>query len=167
MAARARQRAGGDRVVTRRAQQVQAVRLQAFAVAQNVNHFAGPRFLGAAERFIFQGGNTARFVTRRWVLVDRLVMGNEVLLEVIDHRNQLAKSFFVTTVVHQQLLGAEHFRHFGQHRGAAVRNHVVRETPQHRVGGNTGQAVRAAAFQTKLQLAQFTRLTLIITHRVV
>ncbi len=121
----------------------------------------------AAQRFIFQRGDPARFVARRWILVNRLVVSNEVLLKVIDHGHQLAEGFFVTAVVHQQLLGTEHFRYFSQHGGAAVGNHVVGKTPQHRVGGNTGQAVRAAAFQTKLQLAQLTRLTLIVTHHVV
>ena len=167
MTARARESTGRDSIVARRAQQVQAVRLQAFAIAQYVHHLAGARFLRAAQRFVFQRGDTARFVARGWILVNRLVVSNKVLLKVIDHGNQLAKRFFVTAVVHQQLLGAEHFRHFGQHGGTAVGNHVVGKTAQHRVGGNTGQAVRAAAFQTKLQLTQFTRLTLIVTHHVV
>ena len=167
MTARARQGTGGDGIVARCAQQVQAMRLQAFAVAQYVHHLTGACFLRTAQRFIFQRGDTARFVARRWVLVDRLVVGNEVLLEVINHGDQLAERFFIAAVVHQQLLGAEHFRHFGQHCSSAVSNHVVGETAQHRVGGNTGEAVRAAAFQTKLQLAQLTRFTLIVTHHVV
>ena len=94
-------------------------------------------------------------------------MGNEVLLEVIDHRHQLAKRLFVTAMAHQQLLSAKHFRNFGQHGGATVGNHIVGETSQHRVSRDAGQAVRPAAFQTKLQLAQFTRLTLIVAHHVV
>ena len=89
-----------------------------------------------AQRFIFQRGDTARFVARRWVLVDRLVVGNEVLLEVINHGDQLAERFFIAAVVHQQLLGAEHFRYFGQHGSTAVSNQVVRETAQHRVSGD-------------------------------
>ena len=74
---------------------------QTFTVAQNVNHLAGTRFLRAAKRLIFQRRDTARFVTRRRVLVDRLVVGDKILFKIIDHGDQFAESLFVATVAHQ------------------------------------------------------------------
>ena len=167
MAARAGQRAGRYRVVARGAQQVKTVNFQPLAVAQDVNHLAGARFLRAAQRFILKRSDTARLVARRRILVNRLVMGDKVLLEIIDHRHQLAEGLFVATVAHQQLLGAEHFRHFGQDGGAAVGNQIIREAAQHRVSGNAGQTVRTAALETKLQFAQLTRLALVMAHHVI
>ena len=141
MAARAGQGAGRYRIVARRAQQVKAVHFQPLAVAQNVNHLAGARFLRTAQRLILKRSDAARFVARRWVLINRLVMSDKVLFEIINHRHQLAKRLFIATVAHQQLFGAEHFRYFGQHGGTAVSNQVVRETAQHRVSGDAGQTV--------------------------
>ena len=70
-------------------------------------------------------------------------------------------------MAHQNALCAEHLRHFGQHRGAAVGNHVIREAAQHRVSGNAGKPVRPAALQAKLQFAQLARLALVVTHHLV
>lgn len=70
-------------------------------------------------------------------------------------------------MVHQQLLCAKHLRHFGQYGSTTVSNHVVRETTEHWVGGNTGKTVRTAALQTKLQFAEFARLALVVAHHVI
>ena len=91
-------------------------------------------------------------------------MSDKVLFEIINHRHQLAKRLFIATVAHQQLLSAEHFRYFGQHGGAPVGNQIIREAAQHRVCGDAGQTVRAAALKTKLQFAQLTRLALVVAH---
>ncbi|MPN43966.1 hypothetical protein SDC9_191527 [bioreactor metagenome] len=136
-----RQRTGGYRIITRRAQQIQTVGFQTLAVAQHVNHLTGTRFLRATQRLVFQRGDPTGFVTRRRVFVNRLIVGDKILLEVIDHGDQFAERFFVATVTHQQLLRPEHLRHFGQHGGAAVGNHVVREATKHRVRGDPGKPV--------------------------
>lgn len=70
-------------------------------------------------------------------------------------------------MVHQQLLCAKHLRHFGQYGSTAVSNHVVRETPQHRVSSNTRKTVRTTALQTKLQFAEFARLAFIVAHHAI
>lgn len=70
-------------------------------------------------------------------------------------------------MVHQQLLCAKHLRHFGQYGSTAVSNHVVRETPQHRVSSNTRKTVRTTALQTKLQFAEFSRLAFIVAHHAI
>ncbi|XNM86176.1 hypothetical protein ACLK14_17355 [Escherichia coli] len=44
---------------------------------------------------------------------NRLVIGNKVLFEVVDHGDQFFKRCFVAAMVHQQLLCAKHLRHFG------------------------------------------------------
>ena len=167
MAAGSGQRAGGDRIVARCAQQVQTVGFQALAVAQHVNHLARARFLGTAQGFLFQRSDPARFVTRRRVLINRLIVGNEVLLEVVHHGNGLLKRRFVAAVAHQNTFRAEHLRHLGQHRRAAVGNHVVREATEHRVSGNAGEAIGPAALQPKLQLAQLARLAPVVAHHLV
>ncbi|CCJ77925.1 hypothetical protein BN135_2989 [Cronobacter muytjensii 530] len=141
--------------------------MQTLAIAQHVHHLACPGLLGAAERFLFKRGDAPGFVARRRVFVNRLVVGDKVLFEVVHHGDGFLKRRFITAVAHQNTLRAEHLRYFGQHRGAAVGNHVVGETPQHRVGSDTGQAVRAAALQPKLQLAEFTRLASVMTHRLI
>ncbi len=143
------------------------MRFQALAVAQNVNHLARARFLGAAEGFLFQRGDPSRFVTRRRVLINRLIVGNEVLLEVVHHGDGFFKRLLVAAVAHQNTFRTEHLRHLGQHRRAAVGDHIVREAPQHRVGGDTGQAIRPSALQTKLQLAQLARLALVVAHHLI
>ncbi len=167
MAARTGQRTGSNGVVTRRAQQVQTVGFQTLTVAQHVNHLAGPRFLGAAQRLLFQSRNAARFVTRRWVLVDRLIVSDKVLFEVVHHSDGFFKRGLIAAVAHQDLLGTKHLRHLGQHGSAAVTDHVVREAAQHRVGGDAREAIGAAALETKLQLAQLARFAFIVTHRVI
>ncbi|SRN44165.1 Uncharacterised protein [Shigella flexneri] len=94
-------------------------------------------------------------------------MGNKVLFEVVDHGDQFFKRCFVAAMVHQQLLCAKHLRHFGQYGSTAVSNHVVRETPQHRVSSNTRKTVRTTALQTKLQFAEFSWLAFIVAHHVI
>ena len=94
-------------------------------------------------------------------------MRNEVLFKVIHHGHQLVEGLFIAAVAHQQLLSAEHFRHFRQHGGATVGDQVIRETTQHRVGGNPRKAVRSAALEAKLQLAQFAWLTFVVTHHLI
>ena len=94
-------------------------------------------------------------------------MGDEVLFEVVHHGDGLLKGLFVAAVAHQNTLRAEHFRHFGQHRRAAVGNHVIREAAQHRIGSNTGKAIRPAALKPKLQLAQLARLAPVVAHHLI
>lgn len=39
--------------------------LQALAVAQNIHHLAGARFLSTAQRLIFEGSDPSGLITRR------------------------------------------------------------------------------------------------------
>eukprot|EP01083_Nonionella_stella_P236887 831544_1 len=94
-------------------------------------------------------------------------MGNKVLFEVVDHGDQFFKRCFVAAMVHQQLLCAKHLRHFGQYGSTAVSNHVVRETPQHRVSSNTRKTVRTTALHTKLQYPELPWLAFIVAHHVI
>ena len=47
-------------------------------------------------------------------------------------------------------LGAKHLRHLGQHRAAPVLDHVVGEAAEQRIGGDAGEAVRAAALPARI-----------------
>ncbi len=91
-------------------------------------------------------------------------MGDKILLEVVDHAHGTGKGCFVAAAAHQDALRAKHLRHFGQHRGAAVGDHLVGETPEQRVRGDAGQAVGTAALKAELQLAEPPRLTPVVAH---
>ncbi|MMZ66000.1 hypothetical protein D1872_284520 [compost metagenome] len=78
---------------------------------QDVDDRCGARFLGAAERFVLQGADAARLVAGGRVLVDRLAVGQEVLLEIVDQGDDLLEDFPVLRAGHQHFLGAEHLGH--------------------------------------------------------
>ena len=94
-------------------------------------------------------------------------MVDKIALEVVNHRHRLLKGRLIATAAHQDTFRAEHLRYLGQHRGAAVSDHLIGETPQQRVGGNAGETVRSAALQAELQLAQLARLALVMAHRLI
>ncbi len=91
-------------------------------------------------------------------------MGDKIAFEIVDHVDGFAEGLPVAAAAHQNALGAEHLRHFGQYRGAAVGDHIVGKAPQQRVGGNARQSIRTAALQAELQLAQAARLAAIVAH---
>ncbi|MNS99523.1 hypothetical protein D3C72_1339290 [compost metagenome] len=140
---------------------------QPFAIFEHVHHLAVPGFLRAAERFLLQRGDPASFVARRRVFINRLVMGNKILFEIVDHADGLIERRTIAAAAHQDPFGAKHLWHFSQYRGAAVGDQVVGKTAQQWVSGNAGQAVRSATLQSELQLAQFARLATIVAHHLI
>ena len=72
----------------------------------------------------------------------------------------LDEDIAVDAAVHQEALGAEHLRHFGQDGGAAPLAHHIGEAADGGVGSDAGQAVRAAALHADHQLTHGDGLTL-------
>ena len=153
LATGSRQGGRGHQVVARGAQQVQAVLRQAFAIAQDTADRTFPALLRAAERFFLQGGDAARLVARRGILVHGHAAADEVLLEVVDQAYGLVEQLTGGATVHQQGLGAEHFGDFRQHGRAALGHNPIGKDAQQRVGGNAGKAVGATALQAHPQFA--------------
>src|SRR6185437_8371035 len=65
---------------------------------------------------------------------------------------------FIDRPFHQQVLGAEDFRNLRENSGATAGAYAVGDIADQRVRGHTGEAVRAAAFQSDRQRRQRTRL---------
>ena len=87
-------------------------------------------------------------------------MADEVFLEIVDEIDRLAEGRLILAAIHQDGLRAEHLRHLGQQRRAAVARQQIGRAAQQRVGGDAGQAVAAAAFEADDQLGSVHRLSL-------
>ena len=154
------QRGGGNQVVAGAVQHVQALGHDRFTVADDVHDGGGAALLHAATGLVLQRRDAALLVARAGVIIDDLVVADEILLEAVDHLDSLLKDFLVLAAIHQETLGTKHFRHLGQHGGAAAGAQHIAETANRRVGGDAGQAVRAAALHADDQLAGGDRLAL-------
>ena len=159
---RRRQRRRRHRVVARRLQKAQAAFPHALAVAQHAVERAGPALLHRAERLFLQRGQPARLVARRRVLEHRLLMLDEVGLEIVDDVDDALKRRLVPGARHQDALGAENFRDFAQDRLAAREGHLVRHAPDHRIGGQAGKGVRTAALHPDHEVRHIARLAPVV-----
>ena len=90
-------------------------------------------------------------------------MADEVILKAVDHVLGLDEHFLIDAAVHQEALGTEHLGYLGQHGGTAAGAQHIAEAADGGVGGDAGQAVRAAALHADHQLAHRDRLTLELT----
>ena len=77
----------------------------------------------------------------------------EIFFEVVDQIHGLFKQLFICTTIHQLGLGAKHLRNLGQNSSPSFRNQQVGKGTDCRIGCNTGQTIRAAAFHADDQLA--------------
>ena len=101
--------------------------------------------LNTAERFVLQGGDSARLVAGGWVFIDGLTVAREVVLETVDHIHGLVKEFFCSAAVHQNGLSAEHLGHFGENRCAAFGDEHITECTNSGICRDTGKSVRSTA----------------------
>ena len=145
---------GGDgaNIVAGAPDQVQALAGDGLGVLQHVLHFAQAALLGAAQGFFFQGGDAARLVAGRRILVDGHVVVLIILLEAVDQVAGLFEHFLVPAPAHDQGFRAEHFGHFGEQRRAARRADAVADRAQEGVGGDAGEAVGATALEAHHKL---------------
>ena len=81
-------------------------------------------------------------------------MTDEILLEPVDQIDRLVECLLITAAVHQDGLGAKHFRHLGKDARSALRHQPVAEQAQKRVGRNARQAVTSTALETDNQLTR-------------
>ena len=151
---------GRNQIVAGAVQHVQALGDNGITVADHVHDGGGAALLDAAAALVFQRGDTALFVARRGVIVDHLVVADEVILEAVDHVLSLDKNIMVDAAIHQEALGTEHLGYLGQHGGTAALAHHVGKAADGGVGGDAGQAVRAAALHAHHQIGHGDRLTL-------
>ncbi len=90
------------------------------------------RLSGYSQGICLQRGDTARFVPRRWVFIDRLSWAIKYCLKsltmVTSFSNVLRRGNGPSATALRQTSPA--LRQYGS---TAVSNHVVRETPQHRL----------------------------------
>ena len=151
---------GGHEVIAGAVEHIQALGDDGVAVADDVHDGGGAALLDAAAALVFQRGDAALLVARRGIVVDHLIVADEVLLEAVDHLLSLDEDIAVDAAVHQEALGAEHLRHFGQDGGAAPLAHHIGEAADGGVGSDAGQAIRAAALHADHQLTHGDGLTL-------
>ena len=78
-------------------------------------------------------------------------MREEILLEVIDHRDGLVEETLSPTTVHEDSLGTEHLRDLCQHRCAPLSDEPVGELTHEWVGGDARETVGATTLQTDAQ----------------
>src|SRR6185436_9463620 len=81
-----------------------------------------------------------------------------VALEVVDQADEAIERLSIARPRHQQPLGAEDLRDFGEDRRAAGADHAVGEAADERIGGESRKTVRATAFEADDQLAEADRL---------
>ena len=75
-------------------------------------------------------------------------MGEEIVLEVIDHRNSLLEEFFCTAAVHEDGLCTKHLRHFRQNGCTTLCHEPVTEFTYEGIGGDTRETIRTATLQS-------------------
>src|SRR5207249_731856 len=116
------------------------------------------------ERFLLGRSESSRLVSRRRILVDRLPVTCEVILEVVDHRYRVVEHRFVRGSIEQHLLGAEHLRNFGEDHASAHRGDAISDATDEWICTDTAESVRAAALVTENQLRRRTFLSLVVLH---
>ena len=154
---------GGDQVIAGAVEHIQPLGHHRVAVADDVHDGGGAAFLDTAAALVLQGGDAALLVARGGVVVNHLVVADEVLFEAVDHLLRLDEDVVVDAAIHQEALGTEHLGHLGQDGGAAALAHHIGEAADGGVGGDAGQAIRAAALHADHQLTDGNGLALELT----
>ena len=79
-------------------------------------------------------------------------MTQEILLEIINHRNGLAEKLRRLATVHQDGLGAKHLGYLGQHTRAALGHQPIAELAHKGISGDTTEAIGTSALQAYTEL---------------
>ena len=95
----------------------------------------------AAQGLLLQGGDAPRLVARAGVLVHREAQVGVILWKAENQPPVVLEDFPAGAAVHQQLLGAEHLRHLGEH-GAAPRGDDPVPSPGPPGGWPSGRSTR-------------------------
>lgn len=144
----------GHKVIAGGGEEVETIGLQALAILHDATDYRFARLLGTAKCFLLEGGDTAGLITWRGILANGLTMGEEVVLEVVDHRDGVLKKAFIGTTFHEDRLCTEHLGHFGKDCGATfLLTEVVGESAKERIGSDAGEAIRATTLQADAEFA--------------
>jgi hypothetical protein len=106
---------------------------------------------GRTQRLLQNGGEPARLVAGRRVVVHVHPGAGGIILPPLDDADELLADFARRGAAGEQVLGAVDLRRLGEDRRAAMLDQQVDGLAQRRVGGDAGIAVRAAALQRQHQ----------------
>src|SRR6185369_17670567 len=130
------------------------------AVAQDLSHGRVTAFLHGTERFLFQRRDATRDVAGRRILVHRLIVLQEVALEVVHDLRNAGEHLLVRRALHEQPFCAEDFRDLRQDRRAACVRDAIGDAPYQWIRRDAAEPVRAAALQSHGERSKRTRLAL-------
>lgn len=78
----------------------------------------------------------------------RLVVADEIFLEVVHDTDDAVENLRGRRALHQQPLGAEHFRDFRENGAAARCRDAIGDASHQRIRADAAETVGAAAFQS-------------------
>ena len=90
-------------------------------------------------------------------------MRQEVVLEVVNHRNGLVEKLWCLAAIHEDGLSTKHLRYLSQYAGAALSYEPVAKLTHQWVCRNAREAVRAATLQANAQLRYTDVLALVLS----
>ena len=137
------------RVVARRVHVDEALRRHRLGVFVDVDQVGGAALGHRAQRLLEDGGEAARLVAGRGVVVHLVAVARGVVLPPADALDQLLADLAADRAARQQVLGAVDLRRLRQDRGAAVAHQQVDRRAQRRIGADARIAVGAAALQAE------------------
>ena len=153
---------GGYEVVAGGGEQVQTVGREAVAILHDTADGSLTALLGASEGFVLEGGDAAGLVARRGILADGFAVGEEIVLEIVDHRDGLLEQLGGLATVHEDGFGTEHLGNLGEHAGATLSHEPVREFTDKWIGGDATETVGATTLQTDAELGDGNILALVL-----
>src|SRR4029077_1005977 len=115
-------------------------------------HRRGAALGGRAERLLQNGGEPARLVAGRGIVVHLAAVALAVGLPPLDALDQLLADRAVDGAAREQVFGAVDLRRLREDRGAAVLDQFVDRGAERRVCGDSRVAVRAATLQRERDL---------------
>src|SRR5207302_2980001 len=122
-----------DRVVARRIHVYEAVGNYRLGVLVDGDQIGGAALRDRAERLLQYGGEAARLVARRGVVVHLVAVAPRVFLPPADARDQFLAHRAAHRAPREQMLGAVDLRRLGKDRGAAMTHQQIDRRAERRV----------------------------------
>ena len=141
------------KVVARSREEVQTCSRQAIAIFHHATNRGTTTLLCTTQSLILKGRDTTSLVARTGILAYGFAVAQEILFEIINHRDGLLKELGRLATVHQNSLGTKHLWHLSQYAGTTLSHEPVAELAHKGIGGNAAKAIRATALQTNTQFA--------------
>eukprot|EP01136_Pigoraptor_vietnamica_P022749 Opistho-1_new@6175 len=154
---------GAHGVVARRVHVDEAVRGDGLGVLVHGFEVAGAALGDRAQRLLEDGGESARLVARRGVVVHLALVDLGVVLPPLDAVHELLAHLALHRAAREQVLGAVDLGRLAEDGRAAMRHQQVDRRAQRRVRADARVAVGAAALQPDGDVRRAARFAL---HRV-